>query len=457
LSFKAEGVEWTPAYKSGWNGITYLMNKKGIFNSGLIAKVRGFLYDNAIEYIEEDRREPVQINQEIDLTERLKEMKMVPRDHQTKALEACLQNRKGIVRAATASGKSLCIGMLTAKLNTPTIIYVISLDLLKQFHDFFVKLFDEPIGYVGGGICKIERINIVTVQTVARALKLDKKEILIDDEELEDFDETNSEKIIKMLQKTKLHVIDECHVSTTSSLEQIYKNIDPEYIYGFSGTPFRGNNTDLLVNSVLGEQLINISASELIEKGILPQPIIKFLPIPKMRSAGDSYLEVYKNYIVENDVRNKIIIKSVKELSSKGYICLVLFKQIKHGKILSDMMKENNINFEILDGNDSLERRTAVKEMAENKKLNVILASTIYDIGVSIDIISALILAGSGKSFVKCLQRIGRALRSYPGKKNVAIVDFYDQVKYLKNHSKIRHEIYSSEKGFKVLDCKEMR
>lgn len=30
LSFKAAGVELTPAYQNGWDGTTYLMNKKGI-------------------------------------------------------------------------------------------------------------------------------------------------------------------------------------------------------------------------------------------------------------------------------------------------------------------------------------------------------------------------------------------------------------------------------------------
>ena len=43
LSFKFSGIEYTPAYQNGWDGITYLLSKTNKFNYGLIHKVESFL------------------------------------------------------------------------------------------------------------------------------------------------------------------------------------------------------------------------------------------------------------------------------------------------------------------------------------------------------------------------------------------------------------------------------
>jgi superfamily II DNA or RNA helicase len=355
---------------------------------------------------------------------------------------------------------SLCLALLAAKFNKPTTLYVIGLDLLKQMHDLFTTLFDEPIGYIGDGVCKIERINIATIWTIGSALKIKGKDICLDEDEdyKEKFVESQSGQILSLLKNTKVHLFDECHVIVCNTIKQIYKNIDPEYIYGFSGTPYRDDNTDLLINGMLGEQIIDVSASELIKKGVLAQPLIKFKSIPSMGGLSMAqYQTVYKAYITENIIRNTIIVNETKALIEKKYTPLVLFKQIKHGKILFEMMQEAGIKCEMLSGRDSLKHRTEVKRMIENKEIDAIIASVVFDIGINLPILSALVLAGSGKSAIRSLQRVGRVIRKFKGKSHVAIVDFYDQVKFLKKHSMIRYNIYISEAGFKVIKCKQMK
>ena len=120
-------------------------------------------------------------------------------------------------------------------------------------------------------------------------------------------------------------------------------------------------------------------------------------------------------------------------------------------------MQEANIKFEMLYGNDSLDRRTKVKKMLVDKEIDVILASTIFDLGIDLPELNSLVLCGGGKSSIRCLQRIGRVIRKFKGKKIAAVVDFFDQAKFLKQHSIKRCEVYSSEKGFKVIKCKEMK
>lgn len=459
LSFKAAGVEYTPAFKNGWSGITYLLDKTGKFNLGLYSKVYEFLKENDIEFDTEDFRTKPTKNNPIDISAKLVSMNMIPRDYQIDILNACITNNKGIVRACTGSGKTLCTAMITAHYNEPTIIGVIGLDLLGQFHSLYSKIFDEEIGFIGNGVCNIKRINICSIWTLASALKVDKKNIVDDesnDNEIEP-SQSQADKIKEMLNNAKLFIFDESHVVTTNTIGTIYNNIDPQYIYGFSGTPFREDNSDLLVHGILGEQIVDISASRLIKAGVLAQPIIKFVSVPYMKPESDTYQGVYKEYIVDNDVRNKLIIDNLVKLLDKGYTPLVLFKQIKHGKILFKMMKDAGVKCEMLSGTDSLDRRNEVKEKIVSGKIQALIASTILDIGFDLAKLSALVLAGSGKSSIRAIQRVGRGLRSFPGKTNVIIVDFYDNVRFLKNHSIARYNTYSTEEGFKIIKSKEMK
>lgn len=458
FSFRKPGVEYTAAFQAGWDGVIHLINKKGITFLGLLSKIKTFLNDKKIDYTIEDKRVFSEKAEPIDLTNNLKKLNMTLRDYQEEIVDIATKNTNGIIKAATGSGKTLAAAAITAKLNKPTIIYVIGLDLLNQFHNLYSKVFDEEIGYIGDGVCDIKRINIATVWTIARALKVQK---VFEDDEIQNFekemDESNVDKIKKMLEQTKVHILDECHIAGTESIKEIYNNINPEHIYGFSGTPFRDDGVDLLVNGILGDQIANISATELINRNVLAKPIIKYIPVPvKFDLNKTNYQTVYKEYIVENEERNSLIIEQTKSLIDKKYVPLILFKQIKHGAILFDLMKNAGINCEMLHGNDSLEYREHVKKLLSDRKIDAVLASTIFDIGVDIPIISGLVLAGSGKSVIRCLQRIGRCIRPYPGKKHAAIVDFYDQAKFLKNHAKARLKVYETEPAFKIIKCSQM-
>jgi superfamily II DNA or RNA helicase len=237
-------------------------------------------------------------------------------------------------------------------------------------------------------------------------------------------------------------------------MQALYKNIDPESLYGLSGTPHRDDGADLLITGILGEKIVDISADRLINAGVLVPPTIKFINVPAIYTTGSTYPQIYKEYIVESPVRNKLIIENTKKLVEKGYKTLVLFKNIRHGEILLQLMQESGVNCAMLNGKDSLARRTQVKAMLDSGEIDVLLASTILDIGFDAPMISALVLCGSGKSSIRALQRIGRVIRSFPGKKRAIVIDFYDQARYVKHHSRARYNIYKSEKGFNVLPLK---
>lgn len=461
LSFYVQGSEHTAAYRGyfnragdfvKWDGFRRLLASNGTFSAGLLQRVEEFYKEHNKSYTIVDKNPAKSVGTPQNILGNLAKLDKNPYPYQLEILDVIDKNDRGIIKVATGGGKSLIAALIAAHLGKKTIIYVIGKDLLYQFHKFFSEVFNEPIGIIGDGKCEIHNINIASIWTVGQAIGLKKQEILFD---AEDDDEVEISKnkyddIIKMLKDAKVHIIDECHMSACETIQQLYKSISIEHFYGLSGSPWRDDGADLLVESILGQYIVNISASYLIERNFLAQPIISFRVVPAYPKALPKvYQSVYKNYVVENDVRNDMVLEAAKTLVSKGYQTLVLFKSLKHGRILYKMFQKE-LNCAILDGSDDQETRSKVKQDLLDGKIDCILASKIFDIGVDIPSLSGLVLACGGKSTVKALQRVGRVIRKYKNKKFAAVVEFADQAPFLLEHSKIRYKIYKSEQGFQV-------
>ena len=63
----------------------------------------------------------------------------------------------------------------------------------------------------------------------------------------------------------------------------------------------------------------------------------------------------------------------------------------------------------------------------------------------------------AGKSSGRALQRLGRVIRTYKGKKDAIVIDFIDQAPYLLEHTKARIDIYRTEPEFKIILPKRIR
>jgi len=460
LSFYVQGAEHTAAFrgffnKEGdfvkWDGFKKLLTPTLQFPTGLVDRVKDFYIAAGKEINILDKRPAKSIGTPRNILDNLLKIGKTPYPYQTEILDVIDKNDRGIIKVATGGGKSLIAALIAAKLGKKTIIYVIGKDLLYQFHEFFSQCFDEKIGIVGDGKCEIHDINIVSIWTVGQALGMDKKSILLDGDDDEKAVGANKyADILKMVKETKLHIIDECHMSACETIQQVFKKTQAEHLYGLSGSPWRDDGADLLIESVLGKYIVNISASHLIKNDFLAQAIIRFRVVPPYHYELDKvYPSVYKKYIVENDVRNGLVLDAAKTMVEKGYQTLVLFNSLKHGKILYELFQEH-MNCAILDGSNDKDEREKVKKDLMNHKIDCVLASKIFDIGVDIPSLSGLVIACGGKSTVKALQRVGRVIRKYPGKKFAVIIDFVDQAPFLETHSKTRYKIYKSEDGFDV-------
>jgi superfamily II DNA or RNA helicase len=446
------GYNFTLAYKQRrWDGRKHLLSNQLKFQTGLLPIVEDILRQESIAYQVEDRRQDVVLGKPIPLLDTYYNL----RDYQLEAVEQAKKHKHGLLKVATGGGKSAIIAKIIGDLNIKTVVYVISLDLLYQMKQNIEEALGIECGIIGDGNCSIKKISIATPWTVAHAY--DKEYNPFDDEEdksKDTLDQLSKIKIQKMVENAQMFIVDECQFIAADSIQLITKaSKSARYKLGFSGTPWRDDGADLALTAATGPQLIDVNATTLIERGVLVAPKIFFFEAPELpnmpRQERHPYPKVYDTYVVENQVRNEMIIESATKLQARGRKTLILVKRKKHGLKLLEMMPKHLKTY-YLNGDASTDERKAVKDLFTMGGLDIIIASSIFDQGIDLPKLDALILAGSGKSSTRALQRIGRVIRGAEGKTDAIVVDFVDAAPYLYEHSRKRWTIYTTEPAFQI-------
>ena len=149
----------------------------------------------------------------------------------------------------------------------------------------------------------------------------------------------------------------------------------------------------------------------------------------------------------------------------------MLIKIVEHGEILLDLISKhteiktftqkiinkrgNEVevevkNVEFLSGKDKFEKRQAVIAAAREGKVDILIGSTIADEGLDVPTLSALILAGAGKSSTRAFQRVGRVLRLSKNKTTANVFDFDDATDMFHRQYNARMQMYKTEPEWKV-------
>lgn len=407
------------------------------------------------------------------------------REYQFKTVRTLEKHGSFIARVATGGGKSriaaLCItriGRKTAFVTTRQVLLYQMGEALSEAErkvlrtlsdkELLARLGDQISGslrpmkcsYIGDGTWDTSGdVVLCMVQSLADRLSPFNPPLGVSQAEIDNARqrwEDRYKEVRAFCDSVEFLIAEEAHEAGGNSYYEVCKAMrKAHYRLALTATPLmRDGESNVRLVAMFGPIRIEVSEKQLIDAGILAQPIFKFVrvPVPPTLRRTTAWQKAEEIGVVENLARNKHACAEVIRASKFGLSSLILVKRKKHGTIVHNMLKQFGLKGTYIYGDsDKAKREEALRKLASGE-YHYLIGSTILDVGVDVPSIGLLVILGGGKAEVTHRQRIGRALR---GKKNMPnyafILDFEDGYnKHTIKHAKQRRAIVESTPGFDV-------
>lgn len=436
LAYKATTFIQGQYRKIQKNYETYVINKHGTFYTGLIPHIQAFCqkqnYEIQINYSETMK----DIESEVQPTNGHSLPGITLRPDQERLVQSAIEKRRGVIVAPTGAGKTIImLSVLKAFEGKNILIIVPTLAILKQTTEELARLGFKGVSALGdGNKTLIGRTIVSTMQTFVK-IDLAKYGHLFD---VVCIDEGH--KAIKSSYNPKIRKRE------LSTIQKIMSQMPAPVRIAFTATPPKeGTERYLNLTGLTGGIIDMVSWGEGQEIGMLAEPYLVLIPIPKHpRLHGLGYKATYSEGIVNYSLRNKIIMNEVKKLQDRGKTSLVFVIELDHGENLYKAGQKLKVDCVYLNGStDTMDRNIAKKKLT-NKEISCIICTKIFVEGVNIPTLDAVMLAHGGKSDTDIQQRIGRGLRRAEGKDVAYIYDFLDESEFLASHLVSRLRVYQN-------------
>ncbi len=343
---------------------------------------------------------------------------------------------RGILSMATNSGKTPVGAAIVKALRLPALWLLHRKTLLEETSKRLEGYLGMPVGRIGDG------------QHSSGALV----DVAID----KSIDPKNHPENKKQLEKYNLIIMDEGHHMASATQQRIAKSlVNARFRILLSGSLPKDKVKIFNIMAMSdATQLYTVSNQELIETGWSAKPKIIIKPlqypvnvqgIPFYRF---DYPSAYKFAIEDNDRYHHIVCDEAQKQIEAGLTTLIFTDRIQQGYSILNKLKDRKIDVTFINGQTPSFARNEVMAKFRTGQTPCVVSTEVLGEGVDCPRIGCLILTSGGKSAIRILQRVGRALRKKgTGETNVAnIVDFNHLGNlYLEKHSQERLKIYRKE------------
>lgn len=397
-------------------------------------------------------------------------------DFQMQALRQVEKHGRGIIQVATGGGKSKIAKLVMARFKRMTLFLTTRGILLYQM-DAQLKELGMATGLIGDGEFRpVRGVNLGMVQTFAQALDMpelhdeviavikssEKSGTVMTDEQIAEIAQKRLKEktkkrqmLIKFLEMIEVVIGEEAHEAGGDSYFKILQHCKNASVrVALTATPFMRDSAadNMRLLAAFGSTLITVSEKLLIDRGILAKPYFKFVnsqPHPKLRRTSPFERAYTLGYIDNVAMHNDIVADAVKA-KTYGLPVMTLIARKKHGDELAAMMKAAGLRVAFIKGENDMDARLKQLKALAKGSIDVLIGTTILDVGVDVPAIGLVQLAGGMKAEVSLRQRVGRGLRAKKGMANVAfIVDYTtNENSYLRDHYRQRRNIIENTPGF---------
>jgi superfamily II DNA or RNA helicase len=360
------------------------------------------------------------------------------RPYQARLIDTGLKCGRGVLKAPTATGKSIIIlGLISAFSQEKILFLCHTKDLVYQMKNHLEKNGFNNIGTWTGDSKKIERITVATIQSYTKIAK-------------------------KYSNHWDVVIIDEGHhVSSISGqyAKALTLTAAPIKLAVTATMPYI-EEAKIALEAYVGPIIAEYTVKEANEDGFLAIPKIKIAKVPIMpdnilfdktsfmdeygviKKEPELYPLIYWNGIVKNVPRNLRVLQEVQGFLKEGKTVLINITRIDHGVELMRLIKDH-YKFKATFVHGETQNRTDILKDFNAGKVKVVIATSVFNEGVDVPNLGSCINAAGGKSEIGTLQKIGRGLRKTKDKDIVSIVDFHDTCHpILENHFRLRHKMY---------------
>lgn len=455
LSYSVTGAVFSEYAKAGmWDGTKNLYDaKRQVFPTGLLKRAISVIKACGYDFNLVDKRE-----KPIGFPLILKNVKL--RDYQEECVRDMVSKTRGLIQAGTGAGKTVIIAGVLANLGVNSLVVVPTTNLL---HQTALELSDKlgiEVGEIGDSIKKIGKVTVSTFQSLTTSKDVKKRKYDSQNgrwKTVMDKEVSIREDLVDYLESVECLVIDEAHHTISSSIQKIaYACTSAYYRFGCSATPFNDRDEDVLTEACTGRLLKSFTASYLIGRGWLSKPIIHLIPFKHTRGGVSSYMEVYKEKVTNNIIRNQLLSNIIQTQADLGNSVLVSVRYLEHGKNLYNLLKDKyGKDVVFVNSKVSTKQLNDALQQLSNKEIKICIGTSLINEGVNIPSLNTLVLAGTPKSKIATMQLVGRVLRKTKSKNTVDVYDIQDfNTKFLTSASKERVEIYKTEPEFVLQEDK---
>lgn len=419
------------------------------FLSGLIPRVLGLL-------------ESMMPNEEIDIKCLYSNVEPIKEEipdwayrHQASMVEAALEYQRCTLHGPTASGKTRAAGFLLQQFrHVPCLFIVPTKGLLEKTVTVLEQMLQEPIGVLGNGKKKWERVTVAIINSIA----------------------SNPHKYAEQLEAVKVVVIDESHRGASASYQvmaMFCKN--SAYRIGLSGTPFRSAGDDIVMEGVMGPVVWSIEERQLADLGVIKKPVCllaeythptrqypggmeicvdrqgKKLEVPyysySTKNGKPDDKDVKNIGIVENEERNKLVVDLARAFVDNPNRIgggLILVERLEQGRSIQRLAARQGLEIPFISGETPIQDRLEMIRQADLGRVDMFIASNILNEGEDMRALQLVIIAGGGSNARTIIQQAGRVIRAAHDleeelsveKRFALVVDILDnEPYYLRNNS----------------------
>lgn len=333
------------------------------------------------------------------------------RDYQIEAVDAVINNKVGLVEAATGSGKTTIMSQAILRQEGNVLVLVHTVSLVEQTKR---RLADET-GYRVSAFYGQEKENLNAPVVVSTWQSM--KNIL---------------HIVSPVGFKHIHV-DEAHNVRSGEYRSVIKHFNPETLHGYTAT-LDGSGKDVII-SVFDKVIYSIGMFDLIERGYLSkiQILVSTSDTPNVknqRNYNEKKFELIRKMTDENADTTKTL---------HFYNLNRRFRQIEKWNLLK------HGSFQFIEGRTPKKNREQYLDdfRREDSGLNHLIANRVLNEGIDLPITNSLVFHESVGDIRTITQRFGRGLRIWEGSKNQkTLIMFFVDSNDKRHMNQIKNFVY---------------